>query len=246
MKANTKNNNPITMNGEPLEETDSFTYLGSTINKNGGTEEDVKARIQKAIAAFIMLRRIWRAKQIKTNTKLRIFNSNVKTVLLYGSETWRSTQNTLKRIQTFINKCLRKILHLKWTDKISNTTLWKMTKQLPIENEIKKRKWRWIGHTLRKPPVKPSHGTPQGRGEEVGHETPGKETRKKKRWRWDTPGEKWRRWPRTENGGVPWSMTYASSEQTGISKSKYNEYFRGLKQERPRKRWCNQVKHSRW
>ena len=26
MKANTKNNNPITMNGEPLEETDSFTY----------------------------------------------------------------------------------------------------------------------------------------------------------------------------------------------------------------------------
>ena len=152
MKANTKNNNPITMNREPLEETDSFTYLGSTINKHGGTAEDVKARIQKARVAFIMLRKIWRAKQIKTNTKLRIFNSNVKAVLLYGSETWRSTQKTLKRIQTFINKCLRRILHLKWTDKISNTTLWKMTKQLPIENEIKKRKWRWIGHTLRKPP----------------------------------------------------------------------------------------------
>ena len=45
MKANTKNNNPITLNGEPLEETDAFTYLGSTINKTGGTEEDVKARI---------------------------------------------------------------------------------------------------------------------------------------------------------------------------------------------------------
>ncbi|KAK2193911.1 hypothetical protein NP493_6g07016 [Ridgeia piscesae] len=67
MKANTKNNNPITMNGEPLEETDSFTYLGSTINKHGGTAEDVKARIQKARVAFIMLRKIWRAKQIKTN-----------------------------------------------------------------------------------------------------------------------------------------------------------------------------------
>ena len=77
MKANTKNNNPITMNGEPLEETDSFTYLGSTFNKHGGTAEDVKARIQKARVAFVMLRKIWRAKQIKTNTKLRIFNSNV-------------------------------------------------------------------------------------------------------------------------------------------------------------------------
>ena len=58
MKANTKNNNPITLNGEPLEETDSFTYVGSTINKNGGTEEDVKARIQKARVAFIMLKQI--------------------------------------------------------------------------------------------------------------------------------------------------------------------------------------------
>ena len=36
--------------------------------------------------------------------------------------------------------------------RVPNTTLWKTTKQLPIENEIKKRKWRWIGHTLRKPP----------------------------------------------------------------------------------------------
>ena len=99
-----------------------------------------------------MLRTFWIAKQIKINTKLRIFNSNVKVVLIYGSEKWRSTQKTLKRIQTFINKCLRRILHLKWTDKVSNITLWKMTNQLPIEIEIKKRKWRWIGHTLSKSP----------------------------------------------------------------------------------------------
>ena len=65
MKANTKNNNPITWNGEPL---DSFTYLGNTINKNGGAEEDVTARTQKARVAFIMLRKQWRAKQIKINT----------------------------------------------------------------------------------------------------------------------------------------------------------------------------------
>ena len=76
-KANTKNNNPITL---------KFTYLGSTINKNGGTEEDVKARIQKARVAFIMLRKIWRAKQIKSNTKLRLFNLNVRAVLIYGLE----------------------------------------------------------------------------------------------------------------------------------------------------------------
>ena len=55
--------------------------------------------------------------------------------MLYRSETWRTTQKTLKKIQTFSNKCLRRILHLKWTDKVPNTTLWKTTKHLPIEND---------------------------------------------------------------------------------------------------------------
>ena len=124
MKANTKNNNPITLKGDPLEETYSFTYLGCTI----------KARIHKARVAFTMLRNVWREKQIKSNTKQRIFNSNVKAVLLYGSETWRITQKTQK-IQTFINKCLRRILYLKWTDQVSNTILWKMTHRKLIKEE---------------------------------------------------------------------------------------------------------------
>ena len=35
----------------------------------------------------------------------------------------------------------------------------------------------------------------QGRGEEVGPGTPGKETQKGKQKRWVTPGERWRGWP---------------------------------------------------
>jgi hypothetical protein len=33
---------------------------------------------------------------------------------------------------------------------ISNENLWGVTNQQPIGNQIKERKWRWIGHTLRK------------------------------------------------------------------------------------------------
>jgi len=61
------------------------------------------------------------------------------------------TEDT-KENADFIHKCLRRILHLKWTDKVPNTALWKMTKPQPITNEIKKRKWRWIGHTVWNPP----------------------------------------------------------------------------------------------
>ena len=95
MKAKTKNNNTITLEAT---ERDTLVHIHEQYNKkNGGTEENFKARIQKARVAFLMLRKIWRANQIKINTKMRIVNSNVKAVLLYGSETWRSTQKTLKK-----------------------------------------------------------------------------------------------------------------------------------------------------
>jgi len=41
-------------------------------------------------------------------------------------------------------------MNIKWTDKITNEELWRITQQKLIENQIKRRKWNWIGHTLRK------------------------------------------------------------------------------------------------
>ena len=99
-------------------------YLGSVIDKQGGTDRDVAARIGKARGAFVTLKNIWAAKEISLKTKLRIFNSNVKTVLLYGCETWRTTKKMLQRIQTFINSCLRRIYRIRWQDKIRNEDIW--------------------------------------------------------------------------------------------------------------------------
>jgi hypothetical protein len=74
----------------------------------------------------------------------------VKSVLLYGCETWKTTNQITRRLQTFTNKCLRRIMNIKWTDKITNEELWRITKQKQIEIRIKRWKWNWIGHTLRK------------------------------------------------------------------------------------------------
>ena len=75
----------------------------SAIDHQGGTDSDVLARVGKARVAFIILKNIWASKEIATSTKVRIFNTNVKSILLYGSETWRMTKKTLQKIQTFIN-----------------------------------------------------------------------------------------------------------------------------------------------
>ena len=89
MNANTNSKNVVTVEGKPLEDTECVTYLGSKINKTGGTEEDI--RIQKARVIFLILNKIWISKLIKLKTKMRIFNSSVKIVILYSSEIWRIT-----------------------------------------------------------------------------------------------------------------------------------------------------------
>jgi hypothetical protein len=151
LKINSSSMNAVTLNGSQLEEVQSFTYLGSIVDQQGGTDADVKARIGKARVAFIQLNNIWKSRELSRNTKIRLFNSNVKSVLLYGAETWRSTKTTIRKLQTFTNSCLRRILQIRWPDTISNANLLKKTSQSSIEEEIRKRRWGWLGHTLRKP-----------------------------------------------------------------------------------------------
>ena len=148
---NTANTNPIPLRGEPIEDVDSFTYLGSIVSKTGGTDEDVKARIQKARNAFLMMKNIWKSGNIRLQTKLQLFNSNVRSVLLYGSEKWRTKKYTITKVQTFVNKCLRWILGIRWVDEVTNVELWRRSQQEPVSDIIRRRKWRWIGHSLRKP-----------------------------------------------------------------------------------------------
>ncbi|VDO53581.1 unnamed protein product [Schistosoma margrebowiei] len=123
LRYNTACTNPITTDGEDLEDVKAFTYLGSIIDGQGGSDADVKARIGKARAAYLQLRNIWNSKQLSTNTKVRIFNTNVKTVLLYGAEIWRTTKTIIRNIHVFINSCLRKILRIRWPDTTSNHLL---------------------------------------------------------------------------------------------------------------------------
>ena len=151
LRINNQDQEPITVYGEPLEEVLDFVYLGSVVDVTGGTDADIKARKGKARAAFKKMKNVWCSAGLSTRTKIRIFNSTVKPVLLYGCETWRMNETPIKKLQSFINTCLRKILKIHWPELISNTALWEQTRQTPVKDDITLRKWKWVGHTLRRP-----------------------------------------------------------------------------------------------
>ena len=70
-------------------------------------------------------------------------------------------------------------LCVKWTDKIRNEQLWERTGQVPIQTEIGRRRWKWVGHTLRKG-KKLFSGIRRAREAGVGHGRHGEEAWKEK------------------------------------------------------------------
>ena len=61
MRKNTSNNNPVTINGNRIEEVNEFTYLGSKKTTDAVSEKEINTRITKATQAFAMLKTIWKS-----------------------------------------------------------------------------------------------------------------------------------------------------------------------------------------
>ena len=105
----------ITIHGTCLDVVESFTYLGSTLTCDGSLDAEIHRRIQKASVAYgTLAKRLWSSTGITHKTKLNVYRSCVLSVLLYSSETWTLFRRHLKILEHFHQKCLRRILNIKW------------------------------------------------------------------------------------------------------------------------------------
>ena len=167
MTLNISNPSSVHVNGEDLPFTEEFTYLGSMVRNGGGAGNDITNRLNKARIAFSMLSNVWRSQQYRVKTKLKIYQSCVLSTLLYGSECWRMTKKDLQKLSGFHTKSLRRILRIFWPNTISNEELYETCHQESMEDILMRRRWRWIGHILRKKAddiTKTAlHWTPEGR-----------------------------------------------------------------------------------
>ena len=83
----------MTIVGHIIEEVTEFNYFGVKVIKDGNSESEVKASINKARGALAALRNIWKTNKISNRTKIRLFKSNVLSVLLYAAESWKVTRH---------------------------------------------------------------------------------------------------------------------------------------------------------
>ena len=117
---------------------DKFTYLGSTLSIVVHIGDEVNARIAKASAVFVRLRgSVWDRSGIRLDTKLKVYKTVVLQTLLYACETWTVYQRHAKRLNHFHTSCLRKLLKIKWQDRIPDTEVLKSAGMQSVHTLLK-------------------------------------------------------------------------------------------------------------
>ena len=148
---------PVTIDGNSVETVTHFTYLGSTIESGSGSHREILRRIALAGSVLNALSSVWKQTRLTLQLKLKLFNSLVIPVLLYGSETWVILQADVNRINGFYMLSQRRILGVRWYELVSNDTITSMTALPPIIDIIRKRRLTLFGHVARLPPEVPAN-----------------------------------------------------------------------------------------
>ena len=141
----------IIVDTSPVQQVSHFTYLGTIICSDGTIDRELSARIQKASGAFNQLSSIWNNRNILNATKIRIYKAAVTTILLYGCEVWNTTKKQMKRFEVFHQRCLRRILRIKWFHRVKNVDVLNRAGINSIETFIAAMRLRWYGHVTRMP-----------------------------------------------------------------------------------------------
>ena len=124
----------------------------STVGNNVSGKHECAARIQSANSAFNSMQRIWlRRASISIETKMKLYNSCVKSRLLYNAGASAYKRTELDKLDAAHRRHLRRLLGVFYPEHISNEETYQRTKTRPISIDVIELRWTLLGHTLRLP-----------------------------------------------------------------------------------------------
>ena len=152
---------------------------------------------------------------------LRIFKSNVLSVLLYGSETWKVTKAICYSLDVFQTRWLRRIFKIYRPNTITNEEILAKACLRPVSVEIQQRRWRWLEHVLCMPSSSPPRSSSSGHRMEkdsaADQRKPGRAPSNERNKK-NGHGPPWRRWHKIDPNGEHWLRLYVSPVWRGLSK----------------------------
>ncbi|KID80942.1 endonuclease-reverse transcriptase, partial [Metarhizium majus ARSEF 297] len=145
---------PRIYNGDEIEAVEEFVYLGSLVTDDNDTSREIQRRIVAGNRSYFGLRRTLRSNKVRRNTKLTIYKTLIRPVVLYGHETWTLRAEDQRALGVFERKVLRTIyggVQMEdgtWRRRM-NHELHQLLREPTIVHTAKIGRLRWAGHVIR-------------------------------------------------------------------------------------------------
>ena len=124
-------------------------FLGSKITADGDCSHEIKRCFLLGRKAMTNLDSVLKSRDITLLTKVRLVNSMVFPVVMYGCESWTIKNAEHQRIDAFELWCWRWLLRVPWTARRSNQTIQKeISPEYSLEGLMLKLKLQYFGHLM--------------------------------------------------------------------------------------------------
>jgi hypothetical protein len=104
-------------NGDIITGCTEFRYLGTIFSKDERDTKNIRHRVTQARKIIGALNGVWCSKHITRNRKKMIYNSMVKSLVIYGAETWNLCGNDRRRITATEMDALRRSARISKLDR---------------------------------------------------------------------------------------------------------------------------------
>ncbi|KAF0750315.1 Uncharacterized protein FWK35_00037690, partial [Aphis craccivora] len=103
-----------------IEQVQHFNYLGSKITEDGRSKDEILSRIAQAKRAFQNKKHLLTTNSMDLEVRKRFLKIYIWSIALYGCETWTISAIEKRKLEAFEMWCYRKMLRIKWIDRITN------------------------------------------------------------------------------------------------------------------------------
>ena len=157
----------VSLDGQVVPRKDTFRYLGSMLQEDGGIDEDVNHRIKAGWMKWRQASGILCDKRVPQKLKGKFYRMAVPPVMLYGAECWPTKRRHVQQLGVAEMRMLRWMCGHTRKDRVRNDDIRDRVGVAPIEEKLVQHRLRWFGHIQRRPPEAPVHSGRLKRAENV-------------------------------------------------------------------------------
>ena len=141
--------NGLHIDGDEYEIVDKLCYLGDMLSQ-GGCEHAILKRIQTGWLKFRELSGLFIGKGMSVRSKGIIYTTCIRPAMLYGSETWPTKIEDIRKMQRSEMRMLRWMTGVSLSERKSNECVRNMLAIDDIGEVMRQNRLRWFGHVERR------------------------------------------------------------------------------------------------